>query len=357
MGRNEIATDTQSQKKKDWQRILPGFIVSAICIAIILILVKPGDLFRAISLADIRLVLIGGIFTLLWLVARTFLWRTLLQEKATYHQVFFTLAEGYFLNNFLPFRLGEVARAFLLSRKARLEFWHVFSTILIERAFDIALAAGLFSITLPFVVGAHSSGQIAAVVGAIVIAGILLLYTLARNQEWTMGLFNRLSARWPLLQRLGGKILSEKILPPFFEGLSVLTDGRRFLITMGLVLLNWGVAQVQYFIVLRAFFPDAKLLWAAFSLGSAALGIAVPSAPGGIGVFETAVVGAMTLLGLERSRAVAFALTLHFWNYLVNGLIGAYALAKDGESLASIYQQARRIRERDDRPPTANRSL
>lgn len=352
MGRNEIATDTHSQKKKDWQRILPGLIVSAICLAIIFSLVKPGDLVRAIGLADVRLVLIGGIFTFLWLVVRSFLWRTLLQEKASYNQVFFTLAEGYFLNNFLPFRLGEVARAFLLSRKARLEFWHVFSTILIERAFDMAIAAGLFLSTLPFVVGARGSGQLAILVGAIVMAGIVLLYILARNQGWAIALFNRLSARWPPLQRMGGMIL-----PPFFEGLSVLTDGKRFLKTVTWVLVNWGVAMTQYYLVLHAFFPQARFLWAAFCMGSAALGIAAPSSPGAVGVYEGVVMGALALFGLDPSKALAYAVVLHFWNYLVNGLIGAYALAKDGESLASIYRQARRIREKDDRPPTSDRSL
>jgi hypothetical protein len=172
-------------------------------------------------------------------------------------------------------------------------------------------------------------------------AGIAILYLLARNQAWALTLFQRLSARWPLLQRLGGKIL-----PPFFAGLSVLTDGRRFLTLLGWILINWGVALAQYIIVLRAFFPGAKLLWAAFSMGSAALGIAVPSAPGSIGVFEGAVTGALALLHLDGSRALAFAITLHVWNYLVNGLVGAYALARDGESLAGLYQQARKIREK-----------
>ena len=42
-----------------------------------------------------------------------------------------------------PVRLGEVGRAFLLSRKANLGFLQVFSTVLIERAMDVALAAGV----------------------------------------------------------------------------------------------------------------------------------------------------------------------------------------------------------------------
>jgi uncharacterized protein (TIRG00374 family) len=350
LGRNDITTELQSPKKKDWQRILPGLIISLVSLAILFTLVKPAELVRAIRQADPFLVIFGGMLTLLWLVVRGFLWRTLLQERATYSQVFFTLAEGYFLNNFLPFRLGEVARAFLLSRKARLDIWQIFSTIVIERALDVAMAAGLFLSMLPFVVGADETGRSAIAVGAVVAAGFVVLYLLARNQTGAMGLFHRFSARWPLLQKLGGRIL-----PPFFEGLGVLTDGGRFLKTIAWLFINWGAALLQYYIVLRAFFPDAKLFWAVFGMGSAALGIAVPSAPGAIGVYESAVTWALSLLGLDPARAVAYAITLHFWNYLFNGLVGAYALAKDGESLSSIYRQARRIRIKDDQPPAAGR--
>jgi uncharacterized membrane protein YbhN (UPF0104 family) len=77
----------------------------------------------------------------------------------------------------------------------------------------------------------------------------------------------------------------------------------------------------------------------------AALGIAVPSAPGALGVYESAVTWSLSLLGLDPARAVAYAIVLHFWNYLINGLVGAYALARDGESLASIYRQARNIKQ------------
>jgi uncharacterized protein (TIRG00374 family) len=77
--------------------------------------------------------------TLLWLVCRGKAWHTLLRRRAAYRDVFFTLNEGYLINNILPFRLGEVARAYLLGRKAHLSFWDVLSTVLIERFLDLAL--------------------------------------------------------------------------------------------------------------------------------------------------------------------------------------------------------------------------
>ncbi|HSB00032.1 MAG TPA: lysylphosphatidylglycerol synthase domain-containing protein, partial [Anaerolineales bacterium] len=96
-------------------------------------------------------------------------------------------------------------------------------------------------------------------------------------------------------------------------------------------------------LLLAAFFPGAKLVWAAFSLGVAALGIAAPSSPGALGVMELAIVGALSLFGLNASTALAFAITAHLMQYLTTGVLGAYFLAKDGESLTGLY---RRIKDR-----------
>jgi hypothetical protein len=98
-----------------------------------------------------------------------------------------------------------------------------------------------------------------------------VLYLLARNQERALSLFERLGRRWPWLARRGGKVITS-----FISGLSILTDGLRFLYAVGWMLINWLVAVVQYYVMVKAFFPDARLLWAAFSLGVAALGIACP---------------------------------------------------------------------------------
>ena len=57
--------------------------------------------------------------------------------------VFFADGEGYLLNNFLPFRLGELGRAFLLSRKSGMTFSEILPTIIIERAVDLAFSAAI----------------------------------------------------------------------------------------------------------------------------------------------------------------------------------------------------------------------
>ena len=220
-----------------------------------------------------------------------------------------------------------------------LGFWQVLSTIVIERILDLSLAVGLLFSTLPFVVGATWAREAAFLVGGVVITGLGVLYLLARNREGALALFERLGQHWPWMARLGGKAVTS-----FLNGLSVLTDGLRFLSAVGWVLVNWLVGVVQYYVLVKAFFPDARLLWAGFSLGVAALGIAAPSSPGAVGVLELSIVGALSLFGLDPSTALALAITTHIIQYLATGVLGVYALARDGESLIGLYRRVRSIK-------------
>ena len=79
---------------------------------------------------------------------RAKVWQTLLRDKPKYIDVLFSASEGYLLNTFLPFRLGEVGRAFLLSRKSGMAFIEILPTIIIERVVDLAFAAAMTSVAL-----------------------------------------------------------------------------------------------------------------------------------------------------------------------------------------------------------------
>jgi hypothetical protein len=338
MGRIDIDTPTDHHSKKNWQRVVIGLAVSLISIGLLIYFTDLKRFIQTLEMANYPLVAAAAAITLLWLAVRGIVWRVLLLEKATYSQVYLTLNEGYLLNNFLPFRLGEVGRAFLLGRKARLDFWQVLSSILIERALDVAIASGLLLGSLPFVVGASWARQAAPLSAAIIVLVFLALVWLARNRQPAEQLFQRLSNRWAPLKRLG--VVS---VPAFFNGLAVLTDMRRFLKATTWMLVNWLVAGGQYFVFLRAFSPDARPLWALFSLGVSSLGIAAPSSPGAVGVLEISLVGSLALFGVNPSISLAFALTMHLCQYLITGVIGVYALVKDGESLASLYLRTRNL--------------
>ena len=322
----------------DWGRVLPGFFVSALALLALFYLIDFGQFINYLRLADYRLVLGVALVMLTWLAVRSLLWQTLLRGRAPYGQVLLTLNEGYLLNNLLPFRLGEVGRAVLLSRKSRLSFWEVLASIAIERSLDLACAVAVLIACLPFLAGVSWPRQAALAVGVVVTLILGGFYFVARQRERLEALYVRVSRGQPWLERLGGHAV-----PMLLEGLSVLTNGRRFLAAISLVVLNWLLAIGQYYLLVRAFVPPGSILMGAFILAVGALGIAAPSSPGALGVFEAAIVGALAVFKADPAAGLALALTAHLLQVFITGLLGAIALARDGKSLIGLYQQIRRI--------------
>jgi len=325
----------QSQPRSDLWRILPGIAISLIVLVVLFILVDWKVFIAALEQANYAFLLLTlPVYTISYLV-RSRAWHILLLEEPPFKQVFLIEQAGYLMNNVLPFRLGELGRAFLLGRHG-LGFWRVFSTIVVQRVFDLILAAGLLLGTLPLVVEVPGARQIGIMVGLAVLAALFCLYLLARNQERVLAWFDRLGSRWPRLVEIGhDKVAS------FLEGLSPLTDFRRFIRVVLWLAASWVLAIVSHYLILRAFVPDAQLLWMAFSLSVGMLGIALPSSPGFIGVYEAAFVSALSVFSVPYENALAFALVDHALYVGLTGIFGTYALVKEGQSLGELFRGVR----------------
>ena len=328
---------------RDIKRWLPGALISILLIAAILYFVDLPKMLAALRAADYRIIIVAVLLAFGWLYVRAFVWRTLLRKRAPYWAVFHSLNVGYLLNAILPFRLGELGCAYLLSLKTDLKFVEILPTIVIERSVDLAITAALFLSALPFVAGVQGADQIAIILGVLVVAGLIFMYILARNDQWALDTFHKISARWPSVQRFGGSILES-----FLTGLSVLTDGWLFARFLFWMLLNWGMSIVTFYLLARAFFPQVQWIWAMFGLGAGAFGNAVPSLPGAVGTYEGAMAGALTLLSHDASTSLAVALTSHLINYLTAIVLGGYALIRDGQSLSGIYRQLTAFRNKSE---------
>lgn len=324
------------------KRIIPGAIVSIVVVAAILYFVDFQTMWNSIKNADYRLLSGSAVLSFLWLMGRAKVWQTLLRDKPKYSDVLFAAGEGYLLNAFLPFRLGEVGRVFLLSRKSGMTFSEILPTVVIERVMDLLYSAGMLLIGLTFVSEAQSSAQIGYVIGGIMIAGLAMMYALARNRQWALDVFHGLSKRWTFLQRVGGNFLES-----FLNGLGVLTDGWLFLRFLFWMTLNWFVALVAYHLMTLSFFPQAQIHWMFFVLGAAAFGGAIPALPGGVGTFEGAVSAALFLFTGDQSTSLAVALTARLYNYLNSGVIGGIGLMREGQTLSGIYQQLMNLRNKE----------
>jgi hypothetical protein len=328
---------------KDIKRWLPGALVSILLIGAILYFVDIRATWDAIRNANYRILMWSAILSFIWMFIRAKVWQTLLRDKPRYVDVMFTVSEGYLLNNFLPFRLGELGRAFLLSRKSGMAFGEILPTIVIERVVDVVFSAALLLIGLPFVTDSQGSARIGYIMGGVMLLGLVMMYVLARNRQWALDVFHKLSARWTVLQRFGGSFLES-----FLNGLAVLTDGWLFLRFLLWMTLNWFVALVAYYLITLSFFPQAEFNWMYFVLGATAFGGAIPALPGAIGTFEGAVSAALTLFTKDQSTSLAVALTARLYNYLNSTVLGGVGLSREGETLAGVYRQLMALRKKEE---------
>jgi uncharacterized protein (TIRG00374 family) len=330
------SASSANRRRGDIWKVVPGIIISLIALGGLFVIVDWREFGVALQQANFFYLIATIPLYLISYVTRSRAWQVVLFEAAPFKKVFLTQQIGYLLNNLLPFRVGEFGRAYLLGRTG-LGFWRVFSTILVERAFDMMAAVALLLGSLPFVVEVSGAKKFAGVVGILVLGGLFVLYLLARNQEQVLNWFDGLGKRWPRLVAFGrDKIRS------FLNGLSALADPRRFMEAFCWMALSWLLAVIVHYLVLKAFVPDAQVLWAAFALGVAALGVSIPSSPGNIGVYEAAFVYGLSFFDVPLPQALAFALTSHGMFYLVTGILGAYGLTMEGESILHLFRAVRR---------------
>jgi uncharacterized protein (TIRG00374 family) len=319
-------------------RWLPGLLISMVAIGLLLRMADWQELVKAISSMNISGLVPAIIFYILGNAFRALTWRTLLQNKAPYRRVFITLNEGYLLNNIFPFRLGELARVLLLSQSERLSPFFVLSTILIERTYDVALAAGLLLATLPLVLGMEYASTIAFTALSFVLIGLVILFVMARNRE-------RIKLKLENVARIGVAFRRTVYtrLDSFLDGLGVLIHPGQFLMSILFIFLSWFFGILEIHILLNNGESQANFWWTVFALGVVSLGIAIPSAPGGLGVYEVAMVSALTLLGYPTSQALAVAIIAHLIHIGFTGIVGLVGLVREGENLTGLYSRLKNL--------------
>ena len=269
---------------------------------------------------------------LISMAARALAWQVILGGRASLLQMLAALNQGYLMNNLLPWRMGELGRAILLGRRPGLSPAMVLSSIVVERLYDMSLAVALLLALSPVAFGASWAPRAALVGGLAVILALGVLWlVLARPQ----------AVEWMLRRLPGGLGRWQGLWENLRAGLASLRDARQLLAGFAWMVLSWALAGGEYWLVLRAFVPEAQVTWALLALCVSLLGVAIPSAPGYIGVFEASAVAALAVFHVDSSLALGYALILHGLHFGTTTLLGAAALAGEGETLTGALRLIR----------------
>ena len=257
------------------------------------------------------------------LFLRAYRWRILLRAEGSVPvgTAFWATAAGYFGNNFLPARAGELVRTFMIGSRCGLNRAYVLATALSERVADAIALVGISSVallTLPEQPGWLASA--ARPFAALGLAGVVAIGLLPRMEPVGRRLIHRLLPA-PEALRLKLVLLMEDGL----RGIRAFHDGKRLAGFLGLTGVIWCLDAASTVLGASALglaipVPVAFLLIAGLGLGSA-----LPSTPGYVGIWQFVAVSVLTPFGFSRTDAIAYILVAQAVQYVVIGLFGAGA--------------------------------
>jgi uncharacterized protein (TIRG00374 family) len=245
-----------------------------------------------------------------------------------------SVAIGMMVNNVAPARLGELARAYALTKETpRVRFTAAFGSLALDRACD-AIVLMLLMVAAMLAPGFPRDTMISgqpAIRFAIVFAGfgaalVLALYGIVFFPRHVDGCYRAVARRIvPRFEERGSALLHA-----FTSGLGVLRDPRRLAAVAWWTLLHWLCNGLAFWIGFKAVGIDAPFDAALFLQGLIAIGVAAPSSPGFFGVFEFAARLGLAVYGIDATRALSWALGFHLLSFLPITLIGAYYFARLG---------------------------
>lgn len=293
---------------RHWVSLLIGAIISIAALVLVFRQVDFDSFWQHIRQADTYTILAMILVYLSTLFARTRRWQTLAREPISFWPAFHLINISYLLNAVLPLRLGDLSRILLMSRQPGQTAASGLSALTVERLLDLSFALLCLGIGLFFLPeGAALPAETSSTVGLMIIvtiSGILLLLVLRRTHPLLLRLVHLITSFFPasLAQRLNA------FIEDTFRSLQVAMQWQRLLYVLLWSTLLWAGYTGYFQLGLYAFTrQQAPLEIGLLTLGIVALGVAAPSLPGAIGVFQAAAVLALRINDYDTSVATSYA--------------------------------------------------
>ncbi|MEB2314284.1 MAG: lysylphosphatidylglycerol synthase domain-containing protein [Sorangiineae bacterium] len=245
---------------------------------------------------------------------------------------------GYAVNNVLPARLGELARAGMLADRSGLPFVHSLTVTFLERVLDglvLLLALVVAGLALPEVGLVLTTLQLGGVVFGVAALAVIVAVV---APTWLLALASRSSL--PLGARVHRRVVA--LTGQVTGGVAYLGRPGDALRVLGLSALVWAFEAGMFLALLPAFGLRASPAVALLALGVTNLGILIPSSPGFIGPFHFFCMTALTSVGVAGATALSYAVLAHLAFYIPITAWGLLVILAYGLTLGETLARARR---------------
>jgi uncharacterized protein (TIRG00374 family) len=326
-----------------WKTLI-GIVITIALLAWVLRDVSAVEVWHELRDANPLWLLLAIVLATFSMVLRAIRWRILLEPvepNTSFDSRFGAVCIGFAINNVLPARLGEITRAFAISRTEPIPLSASVASLVVERILDgVVLALFLFAtISSPgFPLGEGTTAELirrTANVGAIVFSiGLGLLWLAARNPVGAVDLFDRTIGRW-MPQRFLER--ASQVASTFVAGLGALARPGVFLRALFWSFIVWIDLALSIWAGIMAFGITGPGVSGSIFLQSViAFAVAAPSSPGFFGVFEAAARLGLSLWSITPARIVSFATSYHILTFIPVTVLGLWYLQRIGLSWKDV---------------------
>tara|TARA_B100000579_G_scaffold290038_1_gene240780 strand:+ start:159 stop:1076 length:918 start_codon:yes stop_codon:yes gene_type:complete len=298
-------------------RKILSFCVATLCLYFAFKQVNLEDINRAISNSNFYYILIALLTTYITFILRSIRWKILLDSPSNLklNKYISTTHIGYFLNNILPFRAGDLGRAKLLSNHSnQIRFSFLLGSLVAEKIIDLWMI-GFFSIYLIFF-GFND------VLGLTFSLGILLLYIIT-----SLIIFGNNS----VINKIKNQF---SITKNFVDGYLLISKNK---LKLGIVSLLLWCSFVVYMVALLKSI-NIHLSFEQYIGITIITGIvtSLPIAPAAIGTYHLAVIYFLSLYGIGVEQSQTAAILLHSIFLLYTIILGYIYLSFEKVELKSL---------------------
>lgn len=277
-------------------------------------------------------------FLAMWLQAAR--WRTLVSplKNTPMLDIFSATTIGLMFNNVLPFRLGEYARVFVLSRQDKdLSQAPLLATVLVERlvfdlGFLVAVVLGVF-LFVPFYRELELAGSAVPIALLLLIPLIIIVLTATRPRAVSKAV-SALLRLVPVRRRTS----AQQSMDSFADMILRIRKRKVIAKAITLTILTWISMALSIYFLFVSFSFHLPFTAAFVLLAAVVLALFVPSLPGSIGTFHLAAVLALSTYQIAGADTRAFSIVLHLSQYIPTTVIGLIFLHRVNLSLTQIRE-------------------
>ena len=288
------------------------------------------EVWRTIAGANRMTLAAVAVLACLTLFLRALRWRLLLNGEGTVSvpSAFWATAAGYFGNNFLPARAGELVRTHMIASRAGMQHAFVLATAVFERVADAIVLIAISALVAMTV--ASQPGWIdgaARTFGPLGLLGALLLAVLPLLEVHIAAVVVRV----PMPDSLRRTLLHA--VEHTLRGMRAFHHPQRLGAFLCLTLIIWCLDAMATVVGASALGLQMPIAAAFLLLAGLGLGSALPSTPGYVGIYQFVAVSVLAPFGFSRTDAIAYIMVAQAMSYIVIGLCGGIGLV--------LYRRAR----------------